>query len=224
MKILLIEDEKGIAHIIKEGLEMENYLVDVAYNGQDGLDKAIINEYDLIILDLMLPDINGLEVCRELRQNKISTIVLMLTAKNTTADIIGGLDVGADDYLTKPFELDELLARIRALLRRGQPNAAGNILNVGQLQLDTKTHEVYRQQKKIILTNKEYKLLEYLMRRPEEVIPRHQLLEHVWDTDTDPFSNTVEVHIRYLRQKIDKNFSQKMIKTVRGAGYKIVNN
>lgn len=201
---------------------MENYLVDVAYNGQDGLDKAIINEYDLVIIDLMLPDMDGLKLCSQLRQNKISIPVLMLTARNTTSDVIAGLDSGADDYLTKPFELDELLARIRALLRRGQKNIAGNIIKVGNLQLNTKTHEVKRGTKKITLTNKEYKLLEYLMRRPEEVIARHQILEHVWDTDTDPFSNTVEVHIRYLRQKIDKSYSKKMIRTVRGAGYKIV--
>ncbi|MBU0647711.1 response regulator transcription factor [Patescibacteria group bacterium] len=221
MKILVIEDEKGIANFISEGLQLENYLVDLAYLGQDGLDKALINEYDLIILDLMLPDISGLKVCRELRENNASVPVLMLTAKNTTEDKITGLDTGADDYLTKPFDFDELLARIRALLRRGQSNIADNIIKVGPVKLNTKTHEVNRSNKKLTLTNKEYKLLEYLMRRPDEVISRHQILEHVWETDTDPFSNTVEVHIRYLRQKIDKNYSKKLIKTIRGAGYKI---
>ena len=221
MKILLIEDEKGISNFIQEGLRLENFLVDAAFIGQDGIDMAMINQYDLIILDLMLPDMDGLAVCRELRKNKIIIPILMLTAKKTTDDIISGLDSGADDYLTKPFEFDELLARIRALLRRGQKNASGNILKLGELQLNTKTHEVIRQDKILDLTNKEYKLLEYLIRRPNEVINRQEILEHVWETDMDPFSNTVEVHIRYLRQKIDQGFDRKLIKTIRGAGYKL---
>ncbi len=221
MKILIIEDEKGISNIIKEGLYLDNFLVDAAYNGRDGIDMALINQYDLIILDLMLPDVDGLIVCKELRKNKISIPILMLTARKTTDDVITGLDSGADDYLTKPFEFDELLARIRALLRRGQKNASGNILRLGELQLNTKTHEVIRCQKKLDLTNKEYKLLEYLIRRPNEVINRQEILEHVWETDMDPFSNTVEVHIRFLRQKIDQGFDHKMIKTIRGAGYKL---
>lgn len=221
MKILLIEDEKGISNLIKEGLRLENFLIDTAFTGQGGIDQALINQYDLIILDLMLPDMDGLEVCQELRKNKLTIPILMLTARKTTDDIITGLDSGADDYLTKPFEFDELLARIRALLRRGQKNAAGNILKLGELQLNTKTHEVIRGSKTLDLTNKEYKLLEFLIRRPGEVINRQEILEHVWETDMDPFSNTVEVHIRYLRQKIDQGFDRKMIKTIRGAGYKL---
>ena len=142
MKILLVEDEKGISNLIKEGLRLENFLVDTAFTGREGIDMALINQYDLIILDLMLPDMDGLDVCKELRKNKLALPVLMLTAKKTTDDIISGLDSGADDYLTKPFEFDELLARIRALLRRGQKNATGNLLKLGELNLNTKTHEV----------------------------------------------------------------------------------
>lgn len=221
MKILIIEDEIGIANLISESLKFENYLVDNAYNGNDGLDLALINQYDLIILDIMLPDISGLDICKEIRKNQINTPIIMLTARNTTEDKIIGLDTGADDYLIKPFDLDELLARIRALLRRGSKNISDNTIKIGNLTLNTKTHDVFRAQKKIILTNKEFKLLELLMRKPNEVISRNEILEHVWDTDTDPFSNTVEVHIRYLRQKIDGNFGHKMIQTVRGSGYKI---
>ena len=221
MKILIIEDEQGIASFISEGLKLENYLSDICLDGYSGIDHALINDYDLIILDLMLPDIGGIQVCQEIRKNNIFTPIIMLTAKNTTDDVITGLDAGADDYLTKPFELDELLARVRALLRRGQTNIVDNVIQVGGLTLDTRTHEVSRDNKKIELTNKEYTLLEYMMRRPNEVISRQKILEHVWATDTDPFSNTVEVHIRYLRQKIDNNHQNKMIKTVRGSGYKI---
>ncbi len=221
MKILLIEDEIGIANFIAEGLAMENYLVDIAYEGRDGLDMALINEYDIILLDLMLPDIDGMEICQQIRKNKISTPVLMLTAKNTTEDKISGLDAGADDYLTKPFELDELFARMRALLRRSQKKYTGNTIKISNLKLNSKTREVSRNNRKIELSNKEYKLLEYLMRNSGEVLSRQQILEHVWDTDIDPFSNTVEVHIRFLRQKIDQSFNRKLIKTIRGAGYKI---
>lgn len=221
MKILLIEDEIGIANFIAEGLAMENYLVDICYEGREGLDFALINEYDAILLDLMLPDIDGLQICRQIRENKITTPILMLTAKNTLDDKITGLDVGADDYLTKPFELDELYARLRALLRRGQKKFTGNTIKLGNLAIDTKTRQVIRGQKKIELSNKEYKLLEYLMRNAGDVLTRQQILEHVWETDVDPFSNTVEVHIRFLRQKIDQGFTRKLIKTIRGAGYKI---
>lgn len=222
MKILLVEDEIGIANFIEEGLKLDKYLVDVAHDGRSALDMAHINEYDLVILDLMLPDINGLQVCREIRQAGINIPVIMLTARNTIDDKITGLDSGADDYVTKPFDLDELSARVRALLRRGKKHASGNEIVVGEIKLNTKTHEVQRQAKNIILTNKEFKILEYLMHRPNEVISRQEILEHVWDTDTDPFSNTVEVHIRYLRQKIDKGFRTKKIVTVRGAGYKLI--
>lgn len=221
MKILLIEDEVGIANFISEGLKLEKYTVDISHEGYEGLDMALVREYDLIILDLMLPDMDGLDICKELRRSQINTPILMLTAKNTIDDKISGLDIGADDYLTKPFDLDELLARIRALLRRGQKNVTGNIISVGSLTLNTKTHEVRRGNRKIELTNKEFKLLEYLMRKPNEVISRNDILDHVWDNDTDSFSNTVEVHIRYLRQKIDGKFAKKMIKTIRGYGYKI---
>jgi len=200
---------------------MEKYLVDVAYEGYQGLDQAIINDYDLIVLDLMLPDIDGITVCREIRKNNIATPILMLTAKNTTEDKIIGLDAGADDYLPKPFDLNELLARVRALLRRSQRKFTGEVIQVANLTIDTTTHEVKRAGKIIPLSNKEYKLLEYFMRHAEEVITRQQILDHVWESDVDPFSNTVEVHVRFLRQKIDQNFSKKLIKTIRGTGYKI---
>jgi DNA-binding response OmpR family regulator len=221
MKILLIEDEIGIASFIAEGLGMDNYLVDIAYEGYQGLDQAVVNDYDLIILDLMLPDIDGITICQEIRKNKITTPILMLTAKNTTEDKIIGLDAGADDYLAKPFDLNELLARVRAMLRREGRSLTSEILRVANLEMNTKTHEVKRAGKKIELSNKEFKLLDYFMRHANEVITRQQILDHVWESDIDPFSNTVEVHIRFLRQKIDQNFPKKLIKTIRGSGYKI---
>jgi len=222
MKILLIEDEVGIANFIEEGLKIEKYLVDVAHDGQTGLDMAHINQYDLAILDLMLPDIDGICVCQQIRKSGFSFPIIMLTARDTIEDKIVGLDSGADDYLTKPFDLDELLARVRALLRRGQSNVSGNEIIVDDIILNTKTHQVTRQNKSLTLSNKEFKILEYMMRRPNEVISRQEILEHVWESDADPFSNTVEVHIRYLRQKIDHGFRDKKITTVRGSGYKLL--
>ncbi len=220
MRILVIEDEKKVASFIKRGLEEENYSVDTAYDGVKGQYLAEINDYDLIILDLMLPGKDGLEICRELRQKKIKTLVLMLTARDTVNDRVQGLNTGADDYLVKPFAFEELLARIRAMLRRGEPMTSLK-LEVGDLVMEPVTHRVTRGGKEISLTSKEYAFLEYLMHHPGEVLTRTMLSEHVWDNDFDTFTNVIDVYINYLRNKIDRDFDKKLINTVRGVGYMI---
>ena len=220
MRILVIEDEKKVASFIKRGLEEENYSVDTAYDGVNGQYLAEINDYDLIILDLMLPGKDGLEICRELRQKEMKTLILMLTAKDTVKDRVEGLNTGADDYLVKPFAFEELLARIRAMLRRGEPMTSLK-LEVGDLVMEPVTHRVTRGEKEISLTSKEYAFLEYLMRHPGEVLTRTMLSEHVWDNDFDTFTNVIDVYINYLRNKIDRDFDKKLINTVRGVGYMI---
>lgn len=222
MKILVVEDEHKIANSIKKGLEQESYAVDVVYDGQDGFDMASTEDYDLTILDLLLPKIDGITVCKMLREKQIHTPVLMLTAKGQIRDKVTGLDAGADDYLTKPFAFEELLARIRALTRRPK-KSTGNILQTGDLSLNTTNYEVKRSNKLINLSSKEYSLLEYLMRHPNQVLTKEQIINHVWNYDADILPNTVEVYIKYLRNKIDKPFpdSPDLIQTVRGFGYKI---
>lgn len=220
VRILVIEDEKKVASFIKRGLEEESYSVDTAYDGVKGQYLAEINDYDLIILDLMLPEKDGLDVCRELRQKKIKTLILMLTAKDSVNDRVEGLNIGADDYLVKPFAFDELLARIRAMLRRGEPTTSLK-LEVGDLVMEPVTRQVTRGGKEITLTGKEYALLEYFMRHPGEVLTRTKLSEHVWDNDFDTYTNVIDVYINYLRNKIDKDFEKKLIHTVRGVGYMI---
>lgn len=220
MRILVIEDERKVASFIKRGLEEENFSVDTAYDGVRGQYLAEINDYDLIILDLMLPGKDGLEICRELRQKRIKTLVLMLTARDTVNDRVQGLDIGADDYLVKPFAFEELLARIRAMLRRGEPTTSLK-LEVGDLVMEPVTHRVTRGGKEISLTSKEYALLEYLMRHPGEVLTRTKLSEHVWDSNFDTFTNVIDVYINYLRNKVDRDFDKKLIHTVRGVGYMI---
>ncbi|UCD83384.1 MAG: response regulator transcription factor [Deltaproteobacteria bacterium] len=220
MRILVIEDEKKVASFIKRGLEEENFSVDTAYDGVQGQYLAEINDYDLVILDLMLPGKDGLEVCRELRQKETKPLILMLTAKDTVEDRIKGLNIGADDYLVKPFIFEELLARIRAILRRGKPIVSLR-LEVGDLVMDPVKHQVTRGGKEIHLTSKEYALLEYLMRHPGDVLTRTKLSEHVWDNDFDTFTNIIDVYINYLRNKIDRGFDKKLIHTVRGVGYMI---
>lgn len=216
MRILVVEDEHKIANSIKQGLEQENYAVDVAYSGTDGYDLAVTEDYDLIILDLMLPEMNGWEMCKKLRQENIHTSILILTAKGQVGDKVEGLDAGADDYLTKPFAFEELLARARALTRRPK-QANGTILTAGALSLNPATFEVRSGEKKINLTAKEFSLLEYLMRHQNKILTKDQIISHVWNYDADILPNTVEVYIGYLRKKIKAD----LIKTVRGFGYKL---
>ncbi|MBN1794029.1 MAG: response regulator transcription factor [Candidatus Omnitrophica bacterium] len=218
MRILLIEDEKKIAAFIERGLKEENYTVDTVPDGEQGLFLAEVNPYDLIILDLMLPDKDGLVICKELRNKNINTPLLMLTAKGTTRDKVSGLNAGADDYLTKPFAFEELLARIRALLRRQQQDKL-TTLKTADLELNQITHQVKRSGREMVLTAKEYALLEYLMLNAGQVVTRTMISEHVWNEDFDSFTNVIDVYINYLRNKIDRGFDVQLIHSVRGTGY-----
>lgn len=224
MRILVVEDEHRIANSIKKGLEQERYAVDVAYTGTDGFDLASTEDYDGIILDIMLPEMNGIEICKELRENKIHIPVLLLTAKGQTEDKVKGLDAGADDYMTKPFSFDELLARVRALTRR-KGKVLNLTLNVKDLTLDKKQYLVKRGNKEIKLSNKEFSLLEYLITNKNTIVTKDQIIAHVWNYDADILPNTIEVYIKNLRNKVDKPFSNKkaLINTVRGFGYRIGN-
>ncbi|WP_305045236.1 heavy metal response regulator transcription factor [Geoalkalibacter sp.] len=218
MRILVVEDEKKVASFIKRGLEEEGYAVDVAYEGDEGLDMATHTPYDLILMDVMLPKKDGITVIRELRGREVATPVLCLTAKDTVDDIVQGLDSGSDDYLTKPFAFAELLARVRALIRRGTQDR-GAELHFADLRLDPVSHKVWRSDKEIDLTSKEYALLEYMMRNPNQVLTRTMIAEHVWDYTFDSFTNIIDVYINYLRKKVDRDFDKKLIHTVRGVGY-----
>jgi DNA-binding response OmpR family regulator len=223
MRILVIEDQHKIANSIKKGLEQESFAVDVAYDGEHGFDLAATEDHDVIILDLMLPKIDGITLCKKLRKEEdIHTPILMLTAKGHLDDRVNGLNAGADDYLVKPFAFAELLARIRALTRRPK-SSLGPVLTVGDLTLDTLNFEVKRAGKEIKLSKKEFALLEYLMRYKGRTLTKDQIINHVWDYDADVLPNTVEVYIGYLRNKLDKPFKSKqpLIQTVRGFGYKI---
>lgn len=222
MRLLVIEDEHRIANTIKKGLEQEKYAVDVTYTGNEGFDLAATEEYDAIILDWMLPEMDGMTICKELRKKQIHTPLLLLTAKSQIHDKVEGFDAGADDYLTKPFAFEELLARIRALTRRPK-NLLNDTLHVEDLKLDIKQFIVERDGKQIQLSSKEFALLEYLMRHAGTILTKDQIINHVWDYDADILPNTVEVYIRNLRNKVDKPFNTKkpLITTVRGFGYKI---
>lgn len=224
MKLLLIEDERKIARAIKLGFKQEHAMVDVAYDGEEGLSAALGDEYDVMIIDRMLPGgMDGVEICRSIRAKGIQTPIIILTAKSQIKDRVSGLNAGADDYLTKPFSFEELLARVRAMLRRPQENI-GNILQVEDLTLDTITFEVKRGDVVIQLSNTEFSLLEYLMRNYGRVLSKANIINHVWDFDADVLPNTVEAYIGYLRAKIDKPFGgSSLIHTVRGFGYKIGN-
>jgi heavy metal response regulator len=213
-----VEDEKKVASFIKRGLEEEKYEVDTALDGEEGLKLALDKQYDLIVLDWMLPKKDGLTVIKELRDKKTLTPVLMLTAKDSLEDIIAGLDSGSDDYLTKPFAFAELLARVRALLRRSEMDK-GAELRFADLRLDPVTHKVWRKDKEIDLTAKEYGLLEYFMRNPNQVLTRTMIADHVWDYTFDTFTNIIDVYVNYLRKKIDRDADKKLIHTVRGVGY-----
>ena len=217
MRILVVEDEPKVAGFIKKGLQEEGYAVDVAPDGAEGLSLVEMNVYDAIVLDLMLPKKNGIEVMREIRAKKLNVPVLMLTARDTVADKVMGLDAGADDYLTKPFAFQELVARLRSLLRRGK--AEITMLKVGDLMLDPATRKVKRGETEIVLTAKEFSLLEYMMRNIGKPLSRTTLSEHVWDINFDRMTNVVDVYINFLRNKVDKDFEKKLIHTVRGVGY-----
>ena len=220
MRILIVDDDRRLCAIIKRGLLEEAYAVDLAYDGEEGEYLAEVNPYDLIILDIMLPNKDGIEVCHELRAKKINTPILMLTAKDTVEDRVRGLDTGADDYLVKPFAFNELLARVRALLRREAMSKSPE-LRVGDLTLNTLTRQVWRGQRPIELTTKEYVILEYFMRHPNVIVTRTMIEEHAWDYDFDSLSNLVDVYIRRLRRKIDNEREDSLIQTVRGAGYRL---
>ena len=218
MRILVVEDEKKIADFVKRGLREEGYAVDVAYDGKEGYLLASANDYDIIILDLMLPQMDGVTVCKKLREAKVKSPIIMLTAKDTVQDKVIGLDSGADDYVTKPFSFEELLARMRVVLRKEEARGATK-LQAADLVLDLVAHKVARGGNEIELTTKEYALLEYLMRNAGTIVTRTMISEHVWDIDFDTFTNVIDVYINYLRNKIDHGYKKKLIHTVRGRGY-----
>jgi DNA-binding response OmpR family regulator len=219
MRILVIEDEHKIANAIKQGLVQENYSVDVEYDSDSGLGAALNESYDVMVIDRMLPgSIEGLDICREVRKAKIHTPILLLTAKDQIRDRVEGLNAGADDYLIKPFSFEEMLARIRALMRR-PPDASGPVLSIEDLTLDPVKFQVKRNSKTIALSAKEFALLEYMMRNSGRVLSKESIISHVWDFDADVLPNTVEVYIGYLRNKIDKPFNKQLLHTQRGFGY-----
>lgn len=218
MTILVIEDEQKLAEVLRKALTAEKYTVEVAYDGEDGFNKALKNNYGLIILDLMLPKKDGIEVCKDLRERHIHTPIIILTAKGVLEDRVHGLDIGADDYLIKPFEMEELFARIRAVLRR-RKTAEPLVLKVADLVMDTKSHEVSRAGKKIALTPKEYRILDALMRQEGVAVSRDNLIKEAWGNDFKEDNHELNVHMRYLRSKIDEGFSKPLIHTVRGVGY-----
>lgn len=220
MRILVVEDEPRMAALVRQGLVEESYAVDVVDNGRDVFDWVAIYTYDLVLLDIMLPGMNGLDVCRTLREQGFTAPVLMLTARDAIADRVEGLDSGADDYLVKPFAIEELTARVRALTRRQLSNKSV-ALTVGDLSLDTTTKRAHRGDRVINLSAKEYALLETLMRHPNQVLSREQITEHVWNADFDARSKLIEFYIHALRRKIDDDAEHPLIQTVRGLGYRI---
>ena len=220
MRILIVEDEAGVAGFVEQGLTEAGYAVDVARDGSEGLEYALAFEYDVMVLDIMLPKMNGLDLLHEIRDKRVKVPVLLLTARDGVDDRVKGLDVGADDYLIKPFAFPELLARIRALLRR-PPLQSGNLLSMNDLEMDVTQREVRRAGKKIELSPREFSLLELLLRHPNQVLTRTQIVEHVWNFDFYGDTNVVDVYIGYLRRKIDSGFVPPLIQTVRGVGYRL---
>jgi two-component system, OmpR family, copper resistance phosphate regulon response regulator CusR len=224
MKILIVEDEPKVASFLRKGLTEQGYEVDLAYDGTFGVKLALEHEFDLVILDVILPGINGMEVCRQIRESKNNLSILMLTALGSTDDKINGLDSGADDYLVKPFEFQELLARIRALNRRSHEGPKGEVLRIADLEMDLMKKAVTRSGVHISLTAREFGLLQYLMRNKGRVVSRVDIIEHVWETSFDTGSNVIDVYINFLRKKIDKDFPTKLIHTLVGMGYVIKEN
>ncbi len=218
MRILVVEDETKVGSFIKRALEEESYAVDLCEDGAQGLEMALSGSYDLLVIDLMLPSLPGIEILKHIRRENISAPVIILTAQSQVDQKVKGLDAGADDYLTKPFAIDELLARVRALMRRGATEAPG-ILQIDDLALNPATREVTRGGQRIELTLKEYALLEYFMRHAGRVLTRPMISEHVWNQDFDTFTNVIDVYVNYLRNKIDRGRSRKLIHTIRGSGY-----
>ncbi len=218
MRILVVEDEKKVAGFIQRGLEEEGYSVDVAYDGEEGVQKAEVQTYDVILMDIMLPKKDGLAAIKELREKQIHTPVLCLTARDSVDDKVTGLDIGADDYLAKPFSFAELVARCRALIRRGSADRGAEIF-FADLRLDPVAHKVWRSDTEIELTSKEYALMEYFMRHPNQPLSRAMIAENVWDYTFDSFTNIIDVYVNYLRNKIDRDYDKKLIHTVRGQGY-----
>jgi heavy metal response regulator len=221
MKILLVEDDKTVAHFIEKGLKETNYVVDVAFDGEEGLNLALSQVYEIIILDIMLPKIDGWKILKSIRGGQVKTPVIFLTAKDTKEDIVKGLELGADDYLVKPFSFVELLARIRAILRRDRKDIELSQLTVGNLTLDLIARTAQRDDKNIELSSKEFLLLEYLMRNAGQILTRTMILESVWGYNYDTESNIIDVHVNHLRKKIDKDFPSKLIHTIKGVGYVI---
>jgi DNA-binding response OmpR family regulator len=220
MRILVVEDEHKLAGVLRRGLEEHGYAADVAFDGEEGFARAQVEAYDLIILDVMLPGLDGLTLCRHLRDRHMNVPILMLTARETVDDRVAGLDSGADDYLVKPFAFRELLARVRALLRR-DGHAKGVVLRVGDLEVDTASHEVRRAGRPVELTSKEYAVLEYFARNPNRVLTRTQITEHVWDYDSGSMSNVIDVYVGTLRRKLGDDREPRLLRTVRGAGYQL---
>ena len=218
MRILLVEDDPDVQRFMRRGLTEAAYAVDVAASGDEALELAAVNAYDAAVLDLMIPAPDGIEVCRTLRGGGSTLPILMLTARGAVEDRVAGLDAGADDYLAKPFELRELLARLRALLRRGGATIAP-FLRVGELEIDTRSHRVSLERQPLALTTKEYSLLEFLARNCGRIVTREEIAEHVWNQDFDPFTNLIEVYVNRLRRHVEKVSSRKLIHTIRGAGY-----
>ncbi len=218
MHILVVEDEKKVASFIKRGLEEEGFTVDLAHDGEEGVNMAMDKPYDLILMDVMLPKMDGLSAIKTLRQNNIQTPVLCLTAKDAVDDIVSGLDSGSDDYLTKPFAFAELVSRTKALIRRNSHDRGAELV-FADIRLDPVSHKVWRADQEIDLTTKEYSLLEYFMRNPNQALSRTMIAEQVWDYTFDTFTNIIDVYVNYLRKKIDRNFDKKLIHTVRGVGY-----
>jgi two-component system, OmpR family, response regulator len=218
MRLLVAEDDVKLVRALERGLAREGYAVDVATTGDDALAQGAASEYDAVVLDVMLPGRDGFDVCRQLRRQQLEMPVLMLTARSEVGDRIRGLDSGADDYLVKPFDFDELLARLRALIRRG-PTARPAIIEVGDLRIDPASHEVTRSGREVELTLREFALLEFLARHPGQVVSRAQLLDHVWEESLDASPNVVDVYVGYLRKKLERPFHRKLIRTVRGVGF-----
>ena len=220
MRILVIEDEKNLNDIIVKRLKVEHYGVDACYDGAEGLDYILATEYDAIILDVMLPKINGFEILKKIREKKIKTPVLLLTAKDSVEDRVRGLDLGADDYLLKPFAFDELLARIRVLLRKASnTETANNIFSIANLTVDVTSRTVKRDDKSLKLSTREFTILEYMIRNKGKILSRDTIEQHVWNYDYEGGTNVIDVYIRYLRKKIDDGYEPKLIHTIRGIGY-----
>lgn len=217
MRALVVEDEIGIANFIRDGLEEENFAVDVSKDGNNGLGLALANDYDVILLDWMLPGLSGIEVCRQVRKENKNIPIIFLTAKDTVQDTVFGLEAGANDYIKKPFEFEELLARIRVQLRTKEGESA--ILSVGNIKMDLNTHQVFLESEEIVLTQKEFALLEYLIRNKNKLCTRTNIIEHVWDIHFDADTSVIDVYINFLRKKLDKKNSKSFVQTVRGVGY-----